>query len=73
MRAGRGECSCGACVCSSSTLDDFAAAPYRGPGCECPPVEEICLNPEDGVSMLAAIIAMRFPIVTVIHTELPVL
>ena len=50
MCAGRGECSCGVCVCSSSTLDDGSAAPYRGSGCECPPEDEICLNPEDGVS-----------------------
>ena len=50
MCAGRGECSCGACVCSSSMLDD-SVAPYRGSGCECPPEEEICLNPEDGVSI----------------------
>ena len=50
MCAGRGECSCGVCVCSSSMLDDSAAL-YRGSGCECPPEEEICLNPEDGVSI----------------------
>jgi hypothetical protein len=64
--AGRGECSCGACVCSSSTLDDSAAAPYRGPGCECPP-EEICLNPEDGVRIVLAtgMKAMHYPIVMV--------
>ena len=65
MCAGRGECSCGVCVCSSSTLDDDSAAPYRGPGCECPPEEEICLNPEDGVSF-SCVNYIHFPIIEIL-------
>ena len=69
MCAGRGECSCGVCVCSSSTLDDGSAALYRGSGCECPPEDKICLNPEDGVSFSYDnynIICIHFPIVIIL-------
>ena len=53
MRAGRGECSCGSCACSSSTPDGLGP-PYRGSACECPPEEDICLNPTDDVSVYSS-------------------
>ena len=47
---GRGKCSCGTCICDSS-LSNRTDSFYRGSGCECPPAEDVCLNPADDVSI----------------------